>query len=182
MSSGGSVGTGGTAGTNATGAVPGGAGSGATTGSVSGQAPTTTGREGGDAGIGGPRGTGSAQGGDACNDVLAKPGNFTKQVIEACRKRTGREPAPRTAGQDTGVNPVDAPSQVQKAREPQDKGAMRSICTNAEVRHSFLPPILLMLFTDHLSHKFSIKCLPPHFPNIFISVSRLKMNLHTITS
>ena len=126
------MGTGGTTGTNASGAVPGRAGPVATTGSVSGQAPTTTGREGGDAGIGGSRGTGSAQGGNACADVLAKPGNFTRQVIEQCRKQTGREPAPRTAGRDTAVNPVDAPSQVQKARKPQDKGAMRSICTNCE--------------------------------------------------
>ncbi len=130
---GGSAAPGRAAGTNAAGAAQGGAGTGATTGSVTGgQAPMTTSREGGDAGIGGPRGTGSAQGGDACNDVLAKPGNFTRQVIEECRKRTGRDPAPRTAGPDTAVNPVDAPSQVQKAREPQDKSAVRSICTNCE--------------------------------------------------
>ena len=51
-----------------------------------------------------------------------------RAVPQANRPRTGT----RTAGQDTAVNPVDEPSQVQKAREPQDKGAMRSICTNCE--------------------------------------------------
>ncbi|MCP8940884.1 hypothetical protein NK718_20345 [Alsobacter sp. SYSU M60028] len=81
-------------------------------------------------GVSGARQGKAAGQADICADVLAKPGNFRKQTVDECRAKTGREAAPRTAEPDHALNPVDRPSQVQKAQEAQDKGAVRSICTN----------------------------------------------------